>query len=95
MVVITDEFSSYAFGLWCADNYWWSSSIGLTNVDAELVLRFAKLLMRFVLSERLKLRVYQLQSGSLGAPDQRLLQLVSAVDYQTMYLSWKWIGWVK
>lgn len=72
--VITDEFSSYAFGLWCADGYWWGSSIGITNVNPELVIRFAVFLRRFVPEERLKLRVYHPIGESLEV-DQRIPRL--------------------
>lgn len=82
MVVITDEFSSYAFGLWCADGYWWGSSIGITNVNPELVIRFAVFLKRFLPNERFKLRVYHPTDKSLEV-DQRVLQLASVVSHLT------------
>lgn len=49
---------AYALGLWCADGYWWSSSIGLANTDPELILRFAAVLQSAVGSDRLRVRVY-------------------------------------
>ncbi len=33
----SNEKDSYILGLWCADGYWWSSSIGLSNVDLDLI----------------------------------------------------------
>jgi len=83
VVVITDEFSSYAFGLWCADGYWWSSSVGITNVIPVLVIRFATLLRRFVPGERLRLRIYQPENSSSIAIDKAVLQLVPVVNYYT------------
>lgn len=83
VIVITDEFSSYAFGLWCADGYWWSSSVGITNINPELVIRFSALLKRFLSDERFKLRIYLPEDKSLDTVDQRVLQLVSVVNYCT------------
>lgn len=56
--LITDSEAAYIFGLWCADGYFWSSSIGITNVDRTLVNRFAQYLGKLLPSERIKLRVY-------------------------------------
>ncbi len=56
--VITDAESAYIMGLWCADGYYWSSSVGITNVDKRLVMRFASFLRRFFPRERIKLRIY-------------------------------------
>jgi hypothetical protein len=68
---VRDAESAYVFGLWCADGYWWSSSIGLSNTNPELILRFGRFLQKESSPERLKLRVYQVQ-----AADQRILDLV-------------------
>lgn len=48
----------YAFGLWCADGYHRSSSIGITNVDVRLVGRFREFLLKEFPESRLYLRVY-------------------------------------
>ena len=56
--LITDSEAAYIFGLWCADGYFWSSSIGITNVNRTLVNRFAQYLGKHLPSERIKLRVY-------------------------------------
>lgn len=48
------EEDAYIFGLWCADKYWWSSSVGLSNVDPELISRFKKFLKRFFKEDRIK-----------------------------------------
>jgi hypothetical protein len=76
---VADEFVSdaehaYALGLWCADGYWWSSSIGISNIDPELVVRFSRFLTRRLSPDRLRLRIYQV----IGCdPDPRVLQLTS------------------
>ena len=36
---------AYILGLWCADSYWWSSSIGLSNTNKELIERFKSFLL--------------------------------------------------
>ena len=48
------EEDAYILGLWCANGYWWSSSIGLSNVDSDLILKFKKFLKRFFPEERIK-----------------------------------------
>ena len=35
---------AYILGLWCADNYWWASSIGLSNADSNLINKFREFL---------------------------------------------------
>ncbi len=56
--IASDCDGAYALGLWCADGYFWSSSVGLSNVDRRLIDRFAKYLLRFLPRERLRWRVY-------------------------------------
>ncbi len=45
---------AYILGLWCADGYWWSSSVGLSNMDAELIKKFRIFLSRNFPIERIK-----------------------------------------
>ena len=33
----SDEEGFYILGLWCADSYWWGSSIGLSNTNIDLI----------------------------------------------------------
>lgn len=35
-----DQKDAYILGLWCADSYWWSSSVGLSNTNRKLIERF-------------------------------------------------------
>ena len=48
----------YSFGLWCADGYHRSSSIGISNVDIRLVERFRTFLQKEFPSSRFRLRIY-------------------------------------
>ena len=50
--------NSYFLGLWCADGYHRTSSIGLSNTDERLIIAFTDFLLRFFPKDRLKLRVY-------------------------------------
>ncbi len=51
---------AYIVGLWCADGYHRTSSIGLSNTDIDLVEKFKEFFMKlkFLTAERLKLRIY-------------------------------------
>jgi hypothetical protein len=75
--IVSDVEHAYALGLWCADGYWWSSSLGISNIDPELVLRFSRFLVRRFSRERLRLRIYQVIGHE---PDPRVLQLTSHVS---------------
>jgi len=35
-----EKIDPYILGLWLADRYWWGSSVGLSNTDERLILRF-------------------------------------------------------
>ncbi len=74
---VRDADHAYALGLWCADGYWWSSSIGISNVEPVLVTRFARYLMRFFPADRIRLRVYEVPGM---APDDRVLALTDRVS---------------
>ena len=49
-----NEKDAYILGLWCADGYWWSSSIGLSNVDMSLINLFKDFFLRIFPKERIK-----------------------------------------
>lgn len=53
----------YCVGLWLADGYWRTSSVGLTSVDRELIKRFAVFLKRMAPSHPLKERIYRPKHG--------------------------------
>ena len=50
----SNEKDAYILGLWCADSYWWASSIGLSNTDSDLIEIFRKFLKGHFLKERIK-----------------------------------------
>mgnify|MGYP001068750146 CR=1 FL=1 len=52
----SNEKDAYILGLWCADSYWWSSSIGISNSDCDLVERFRKFLRGHFPLERIKFK---------------------------------------
>jgi hypothetical protein len=54
----------YILGLWLADGYWRSSSIGLTSVSPALIKRFTNFLIRVAPSHPVKERVYEVIAGS-------------------------------
>jgi len=56
-----DDF--YILGLWLADGYWRSSSIGLTSVNPQLIEKFTMFLKRVVFNYPVKKRVYKSTEG--------------------------------
>jgi hypothetical protein len=72
---VRDAEHAYALGLWCADGYWWSSSIGISSVEPELVVRFGNYLMTELPQDRLRLRIYE-----VGEPDGRVLALTDKIS---------------
>ena len=48
----------YILGLWCADGYHWTSSIGLSSIDLALIQKFRNFLSRLFPEERIKLGQY-------------------------------------
>lgn len=82
--LLNDSESAYILGLWCADGYYWSSSIGITNVDWKLVKRFSDFLEKFFPKERIKLRVYHPLGKESGvvASVKYPMRLAKQVAYQ-------------
>lgn len=66
----------YAFGLWCADGYHRSSSIGITNIDIRLVERFREFLLKDFSESRLRLRIYHPYGMQ---PDKNVFQHLSTI----------------
>ena len=48
----------YILGLWCADGYHWTSSIGLSNIDLALIQKFRNFLLKLFPKDRIKLDQY-------------------------------------
>lgn len=53
----------YILGLWLADGYWRSSSIGLTSVNLKLIDRFTEFLIRVTPNHTIKKRIYPIKEG--------------------------------
>lgn len=49
---------AYIAGLWCADGYQWTSSIGISNTDIDLIQKFKDFFLKFFPEARLKLTIY-------------------------------------
>lgn len=60
-----ERIDPYILGLWLADKYWWGSSVGLSNTDERLILRFTRWLLQYYPPERVKLKVYVACSDDL------------------------------
>lgn len=54
----------YILGLWLADGYWRSSSIGLTSVNLSLIDRFTNFLKKAVPNRPIKKRIYEVREGN-------------------------------
>ena len=50
---------AYILGLWCADGYYWGSSIGISNTNTLLIDKFREFFLRFFPEKRLKLYIYR------------------------------------
>lgn len=79
---VRDADHAYALGLWCADGYWWSSSIGISNVEPELVVRFGGYLASVLSQDRLRLRVYVVDGQE---PDERVTELTSRISMRPAF----------
>lgn len=55
---LTTKDDAYIVGLWCADGYHRTSSIGLSNTDIDLIEKFREFFLKFLPAERIKLRTY-------------------------------------
>jgi len=74
----SSERDAYILGLWCADRYYWSSSIGLSNTDFDLIKKFHQFLKECLPVDRLKLRIYY-PSKSKYRINKRILKIVKKV----------------
>lgn len=55
---LVDPEGSYILGLWGADRYFRSSSIGLSNTNVKLLVSTYKFLLKYYAPQRIRLRVY-------------------------------------
>lgn len=56
--LLLDKRCAYILGLWCADGYHRTSSIGLSNINEELLETFSSFLLKIFPKERLRIRAY-------------------------------------
>lgn len=56
----SDKKDAYILGLWCADSYWWSSSIGLSNTDPDLIEKFKNFLKKHFPEDRIRFNNHHL-----------------------------------
>lgn len=69
---------AYVLGLWCADGYHRTSSIGLSNINPQLIQKFLEFLKKTFSDERLRLKVYISDStpkdySNFGVPNVSVL----------------------
>ena len=57
-VLLSEPQCSYVLGLWCADGYHRTSSIGLSSVSEQLTKTFLDFFIKYFDFSRLKLRIY-------------------------------------
>ena len=55
---LTTKKDAYILGLWCADGYHRTSSIGLSNTDSDLIEKFSEFFVKIFSKDRVKTRVY-------------------------------------
>ena len=72
---------AYILGLWCADGYHRTSSIGLSNKDEELIEKFALFLLKVFSKDRLRVRVYY----PLEAKEIRASERVAKITRRIVY----------
>lgn len=73
--------SAYILGLWCADGYHRTSSIGLSNTDEELINRFGNFLLENFPKDRIRLRVYSPKSMNKPTISKNIRNLADRISY--------------
>lgn len=61
--------NSYILGLWCADGYHRTSSVGISTTDTRIVRSFYNFLSTFFFRERIKLKLYYPLASSTEGED--------------------------
>lgn len=84
--LLSEKQAAYILGLWCADGYQRTSSIGLSNTDENLIERFGKFLLKAFSRDRLRLRVYhpvnlKAEKINLSRKIISLIEIVKIVYY--------------
>ena len=76
-----DEMDFYILGLWCAEKYHRTSSVGLSNTEPELLIRFARFLRKHFPIDRLRLRIYYPIEGDYEINKEILKYVKRIVKY--------------
>jgi len=69
---------AYILGLWCADKYHWTSSIGISNTNVDLLDKFLQFFRERFPRSRLKLRIYH-PTRFRYSVDKRIIQRVGTI----------------
>ncbi len=84
-----NKYHAYFLGLWCADGYHRTSSIGLSNINEGLILKFSIFLPKLLNKNRLRLRVYHHEKIdpdlSLPINIEKVSHLISRKSRHTAY----------
>lgn len=75
--LISNPKKAYILGLFCADGYQRTSSIGLSNSDEDLLERFALFLRNYFSEERLKIRTYH-------PPEMKIIKISDKISSLTL-----------
>lgn len=72
-----DNNKAYILGLWCADGYTRTSSLGLSNIDEKLIDKFNKFLSNYFPLNRLRLKVFYPSNNNniVPNPNKNLLNI--------------------
>lgn len=92
------EEDAYLLGLWCADGYWWASSIGLSNTENGLIDKFRKFFERHFDGERIKFNRHHIFVNSrpllreFRLAKEKLAELEDKDDVLKAYFAGKFDG---
>jgi len=84
-----NNFESYILGLWCADGFIRTSSVGISNTDIDLIKIFYKFLANKFTKNRLRLVIY----GNNKLMRNKYLHLKGVVDTHSFSKKAKHIGY--
>lgn len=72
---------AYILGLWCAEKYYRTSSIGLSNTNPDLIYRFKKFFQKIFPDDRLKLRIYYPVLGNYSLDEKTIRNIRFLAKY--------------
>lgn len=85
-VLLSKPQNAYVLGLWCADGYHRTSSIGLSTVNEKLANRFRDFFLNYFDSERVKLRVYLPLDADVASASSYLRKALHVQTVRQYYL---------